>query len=169
MPVNAYKSMVRKKCKEIAFEYLMKKRGTKGSEIMYPAIQMADYLLPNNQLTIEEQRKVFSIRNKMVKISSNFTSRENNTSKCICQQTEDMLHIYKCKYLNSENAEVNYEYIYHGNIEEQKTVLRRFEYNLETRIEYSNMKSEDEEYESDHAIHSSDPLFSELLEFGNGY
>ena len=98
MPINTYKSLVRKKCKEIAFEYLMKKRGTKGSEITYSAIQMADYLLPNNQLTIEQQRKIFSIRNKMVKeISSNFTSRENNTSKCICQQKEDMFHRYTCK------------------------------------------------------------------------
>ena len=81
LPLNTYKSMVRKKCTEIAFEYLMKKRGKKGSEIIYPAIQMADYLLPNNQLTIEEERQVFSIRNKMVKIFSNLTSRENNTSK----------------------------------------------------------------------------------------
>ena len=161
MPINTYKSLVRKKCKEIAFEYLMKKRGSKGSEIRYSAIQMADYLLPNNQLTIEEQRKVFSIRNKMVKIASNFTSRKNNTYKCICEQKEDMLHIYTCRYLNSENAEVNYEYIYHGNVEQQKSVLRRFENNLDKRMEYSNIKSENEE--SDHAIHSSDPLFSELL------
>ena len=79
-----------------------------------------------------------------------------------------MLHIYECKYLNSDNQEVNYEFIYHGNIEEQKSVLRRFEYNLEKRTEYLNMESEKEEDESDHAIHSSDPLFSELLEYGNG-
>ena len=104
----------------------------------------------------------------LLDIPSNFTSRENNTSKCSCQQQEDMLHIYECKYLNSENQEVNYELIYHGNIEEQKSVLRRFEYNLEIRTEYLNMESEKEEHESDHAIHSSDPLYSELLEYGNG-
>ena len=73
-----------------------------------------------------------------------------------------MFHIYTCKYLNSENAEVKYENIYHGNIAEQKSVLRRFENNLEKRNEYCNMKRENEEYESDHAIHISDPLFSVL-------
>jgi tyrosyl-tRNA synthetase len=60
--------MIRKKCREIAHEYLMKKMRIKGSEMNYPAIQRADYLLQNEQLTIEDQRKNFSIRNKMVKI-----------------------------------------------------------------------------------------------------
>ena len=64
----------------------MKKTGTKGLEINCPAIRMADYLLPNNQLKNEDQRKVFSTRNQIVKTSSNLTSRESNTSECICQQ-----------------------------------------------------------------------------------
>ena len=44
-------------CIEIkSFEYLMKKRGKKGIEINYSHLKMAEYLLPNDELTMSEQR-----------------------------------------------------------------------------------------------------------------
>ena len=49
------------------------KRGSKGSEIIYTDLEMADYLHPsNNYLTIDQKRKMFSVRNRMIKIESNF-------------------------------------------------------------------------------------------------
>ena len=83
-----YTQLVKQKCKEGAYKYLMKKRGTKGSEIEYLKLEMADYLLPNNILTIHEQRQIFEIRNKMSDIPSNFCSRDKNRSKCPCRDTE---------------------------------------------------------------------------------
>ena len=91
---NTYNNIVKQKCRESAYKYLMKKRGSKGSEIEYPQIEMAQYLAPNKFLTIDEQRQLFAVRNRMVDIPSNFCTKENNLSKCVCQEKEDMQHIY---------------------------------------------------------------------------
>ena len=68
LPTNQFKKLIRKKCKELALEYLLKKRGSKGKELIYNEIQTAEYLLPNDELNIEEQRTIFSIRNRMINI-----------------------------------------------------------------------------------------------------
>ena len=76
MPITKYNEIVIQKCKESAYKYLMKRRGSKGAEILYPRIQMSEYLLPNDEFNIEKQRILFSIRNRMVNIPSNFVSKE---------------------------------------------------------------------------------------------
>ena len=35
LPNNQFKNIIRKKCKEVALEYLLNKRGSKGKEIIY--------------------------------------------------------------------------------------------------------------------------------------
>ena len=69
-----YKGLVKKKCKEKALEYLISKRRKKGQDIEYKSLKMAEYLLPNEQLSIEEKRNIFEIRNMMTNIPSNFTT-----------------------------------------------------------------------------------------------
>lgn len=53
----------------------MGRRGSKGIEIEYSSLKMADYLLPNDDLTITEQRRIFSIRNRMINIENNFRGK----------------------------------------------------------------------------------------------
>ena len=48
------------------------RRGSKGMEINDPELQMAKYLQPNEELTIEQQRQQFEIKNRMVNIPANF-------------------------------------------------------------------------------------------------
>ena len=86
MSLPRYQSLVRKNCKEKAINYLLMRRGSKGIDIDYPEIQMAEYLKPNEELTIEQQRKQFKIRNRMVDIPANFSAK--NTTKCICNEIE---------------------------------------------------------------------------------
>ena len=162
MSLSRYQSLVRKKCKEKAINYLLMRRGSKGMEIDYPEIQMAEYLQPNEELTIEQQRQQFEIRNRMVNIPANFSAK--NTTKCICNEIENMKHIYNCKYLNKEEPRLEYEKLFNGNISEQKCVSKRFEANMKTRNEYIDKLKE----ESDHVIHDSDPLYSVSVEYGNG-
>ena len=138
MPLYKYKQLVKQKCKESAFNYLMKKRGSKGLEINYPHLEMAAYLLPNSVFTIENQRKLFEIRNKMSDIPSNYCATENNKSKCVCGHSENMKHIYSCNYLNNEETDIRYEKVYSENIFEQNMILRRFENNFEERRKYLN-------------------------------
>jgi hypothetical protein len=161
MTENRYKDIIRTKCSAYALKYLMNKRGSKGSEINFTEIEMAEYLLPNDNLTIEEQRTIFSIRNRMVNdIPANFSSKKENTAKCICGESEDMEHVYNCKYLNIEEPAEEYLKIFSGNTREQRTVLQRFEENLSIR--------EKKKEESSHVILLSDPPSSVLYEIGNG-
>ena len=161
MSESRYKDLIRRKCREYAFKYLMNKRGSKGSEINVTKIRMAEYLLPNNNLTIKEQRTIFSIRNRMVSdIPANFSSSKENTEKCICGEQETMEHVYNCKYLNTEEPDEDFLKIFNGNPKEQRKVQCRFEQNLANRDEQKE--------ESSHAILLSDPPTSNLYEFGNG-
>ena len=131
MHEKRYKEMIRKKCTEFAFKYLISKRGKKGKEIEYRNIEMAQYLLPNNQLNIKEQTKIFEMRNKMTNIPSNFTKKETE-NKCKCGENESMEHIYSCKTLNRKEIETKYENVYRGNVNNLKKIVQRFE---ETMLE----------------------------------
>ena len=97
MTTKKYKEMIKSKCNELAFKYLMNKRGIKGKEIEYRKIQMSQYLLPNAQLEIQDQKKIFEIRNRMTNISENYSKQSQNEMKCICGEQETMRHIYYCK------------------------------------------------------------------------
>ena len=156
-----YTKLVKEKCKESAYIYLMKKRGVKGQEISYQKLEMADYLLPNNEFTIEEQRTLFEVRNKMFDIPSNFCARERNESKCPCGATENMEHVYYCKYLNKKIPETSFDKVYNGNIFEQRQVLTNFEENIEVRRKIKNK-------EFPQAIRC-DPLSSVIVESSNEY
>ena len=79
-------------------------------------------------------------------------------SKCLCEEKENMLHIYTCKYLNSEDPEENYEMLLSGSLKQQKSVLKRFEQHMKKRDE------ESETNEFDHVISCDPPI----VIFGNG-
>ena len=148
--------MIKRKCNELAFEYLMKKTCTKGKEITYNNIQMSQYLLPNNQLEIQDQKKIFEMRNRMTNIPLNYPSKYQQKSNCICGEKETMEHIYICKKLSNIEIKIKYENIYEGNVQNMKIILNRFEQNMNKRKE--NL----------HVIKNCDPPNSVLYEFGNG-
>ena len=111
---------------------------------------MSEYLLPNKELSIEQQRNIFEIRNNMTNIQSNFCSEKENISKCICGKSENMAHIYYCKELNNREPDVKYENINGENIKELKYIQERFRKNL----------IEKEKKENFHEILNCDPLQS---------
>ena len=73
---------------------------------------------------------------------------------------ENMEHVYNCNYLNIEEPIEEYLKIFTGNTKEKRTVLQRFEQNLNTREQIKE--------ESSHVILHSHPPSSILYEFGNG-
>ena len=148
--------MIKTKCNELAFKYLMNKRGAKGKEIEYRKVQMSQYLLPNTQLEIQDQKKIFEIRNRMTNISENFSKQNQNEIKCICGERESMKHIYYCKELNNIEPKVEYENIFEGNTKNMKMILNRFEQNMKKRNEHN------------HVILNCDPPSSVSFEVGNG-
>ena len=46
-----------------AFIYLKEKQGKKGKEIQYSNIEMAEYLLPENKMSISQKQRMFAIQN----------------------------------------------------------------------------------------------------------
>ena len=108
---NKFKDILEKSIDKRALEYLLEKRGSKGEEIKYSCIKMAEYLLPNEDgLSISDQRYIFSIRNRMVPISENFPNIQTENI-CSCGQSETMRHIYMCTNLNIEMEKISYEKI----------------------------------------------------------
>ena len=80
MSKESFRKLLKSKISEISLKYLLNKRSSKGKEIQYARLEMADYLMPyNKKLSIEEKRQLFSIRNRMIDIGNNFGRSE----KCI--------------------------------------------------------------------------------------
>ena len=85
-----------------ALKYLLEQRKIKGKEIEYQKLEMADYLTPlNRKMNIENNRMMFSVRNRMVDIKSNFKEGKMEI-KCLCGQKEIMEHIWNCELVNDE-------------------------------------------------------------------
>ena len=126
-----FTKIIKTKIPEKAFQYLLSKRGSKGKEISYNRLEMAEYLMPSNDiLNIEEKQELFSVRNRMVDIGYNYGKKE----KCVkCNENEDMTHIYNCKYLNMNIKEISFDKIYEGNLFQQIKVFRIFQENMSIR------------------------------------
>ena len=130
MSKNDFKQILKTRIKINALQYLLEKRGSKGKEIIYTKLEMAEYLMPHNkEMNIQQKQNTFAIRNRMVEISDNFGKED----KCICGDKEDMNHIYSCEILNKEEIIISFENIYNGNIFNQRKILTRFEANMKTR------------------------------------
>ena len=157
-----FKRILKEKIKMAALPYLTNKQRSKGGEINYPEIKMADYLSPMCDSTIDVKRDIFKIRNRMANIPNNFSS---NKCECICGYTdENMKYIYSCKLLRSDEAETEYENVYSNNIEKILEVQKRFDENMKKR-ENLLKEIEDKEKLVSHAIQPCDPLY---LVYSNG-
>ena len=104
-----FKSILDGKITEVAFNYLKRKQGSKGKEIEFSELQMAEYLLPWSGLLLEDQRKIFSLRNKMVKIVNNFSSIKQT---CLCGEIENLEHLYICEQFSVNKNEEITPYIF---------------------------------------------------------
>ena len=150
-----------------AFEYLMKKRGSKGLEIEYFGLQMAEYLMPNfENHSIDNKRKIFEIRNRMLPISANFPSSKEDKI-CWCGQNENTKHIYICKYWCNESETTKFEMIYTDDMPQLSKVFKQYEIKLKLREDFKIEYEKNTEERNLHVIDKSDPLFSNV-ESSNG-
>ena len=64
MKRTKFKKLVKEKCIGAAFEYLSEKQsgGKNGKHIRYSCLTMAEYLRPESDFSLEDQREVFAIR-----------------------------------------------------------------------------------------------------------
>ena len=164
---NRLKNILNEKIREAALKYLTNKQGQKGSEIKHLSIQIAEYLAPNSTgLTIEEKQNMFSVINRMERISYNFPNNKE-IENCLCGQLENMEHIYNCQNLNPEKPELEYKYLFVGNLGQQILVYRRFKNNFEVRESLKSEQNAKEKEENSHHEIPCDPLYSHL--YSNGF
>ena len=134
--LNRYRNILKKAITESAFQYLIEKRGSKGQEISYTCLKMADYLMPNSSgLTVSEQRYIFNVRNRMIYLPENFPLKQKTTN-CACGDLEDMRHVYTCTYWNTEKEEIEYDRIFTDNISQLAKVYKRFQQNYQKKEKY---------------------------------
>ena len=160
-----YKRILKDRTKKAAYEYLTGKQRSKGGDIQYSDIQMAEYLSPFCKLTNEIKRDIFAMRNSMTNIPANFSSNKTKFKCYGCQSDENMKHIYKCKELNSEKPESEYENVYTNDVQKIQTVYKRFDDNMKKR-ENLMKELENEEKMVPQVIQSCDPLYS--IVYSNG-
>ena len=140
-----FNNILKSRVRENALLYLKGKQKSKGKEIMYCDIEMAEYLLPsNNTLNIVQKQKLFALRNRIIEISSNFCSSDI-IHACVCGEAENMKHIYICKLLNEgKQPKDEYENIFNGNITMQIEIFRKFETNMRKHEVIKNAMSKPE-------------------------
>ena len=135
-----FKKLVKSRIKENAFKYLLKRRGSKGQGIEYSGLEMSEYLLPHNdKVNLDDKQKMFSLKNGMVQIPSNFGKPEE---KCFCGERENMPHIYSCQMLNEKQPEIPFEKLNNGSISDQNRIYQRFENNMKIRNQIKEMMEE---------------------------
>jgi hypothetical protein len=94
MTKDKFNRILKEKVKESTLKYLL---GKKGTEIEYTTLELDEYLPPfGSNLTVAEQRDLFSFRNRMVDIPNHFP-KVKTEFKCIGGEIENMKHIYNCE------------------------------------------------------------------------
>ena len=88
---------------------------------------MADYLSPNNQLTIDDQKLIFQIRSQ----SNPLPANRGEPEPCVrgCGEVQNNCHIIQCIRLNPENKG-DYNLLINGTLSEMKISLEQWKNNL---------------------------------------
>ena len=136
-----FKRLTKDKSEEKAFYELIhkKEKGSKGSTLKYgQKLQMADYLCPNNQLTVDEQVQIFQIRSHTNPLPSN----RGQVVPCPtgCGETLNNSHILQCVVLNQEE-QASIEKLINGDIYEMKKTLITWNQNIQKIEEITSQDS----------------------------
>ena len=85
-----YKNLLNDRVRKTAFTHLTEKQSSRGGDISYLDLHMAEQLMPNSNIQSNTvKREIFAIRNKMANIPANYSSSKTE-HKCKCGIREDM-------------------------------------------------------------------------------
>ena len=87
MSKRQFINLLNTRIRENALEYLLHKQKSKGKDIPYTNIQMAEYLMPGANISISQKQKMFAVKNRMIEISENFPGRIKKEI-CVCCQKD---------------------------------------------------------------------------------
>ena len=92
---------------------------------------MADYLLPQANISLEDQREIFSIRCRTNPLGANRGIEEYCETQC--GQILNNSHIFQCNILNNNRTDGDIKNILNGYISEKKVMLIVWRENMNRR------------------------------------
>ena len=124
MPENIFKNLVKKNACKTALKYLQTKqsKGDKASSIKYESLELQDYLNPCSNITLEDQRYIFSLRSRMNELRPNFSrNRTLKSEYCVesCGEELDNEHLTWCSTINTKKK-YKYTDLLNGTLREKK-------------------------------------------------
>ena len=119
-----FKKIVKQKCNEAAFKYLMSEKVDKSklANLKYDELKPQDYLM-NNSVSIVDKKFLFKLRNRMLNVGENMGRHLDMCPLCfIAKDTQS--HILKCPIIDihrdfngdTETTEIRYEDIFSNNV-----------------------------------------------------
>ena len=142
MKKSLFKNIVKTKCADIAFYDLIgrHKKGSKGAGINYSCLEMADYLLPQSNISLEDQREIFAIRCRTNPLGANRGIEEFCETQC--GQILNNSHIFECNILNQNRKVLDIKKILNGYISEKKEMLIVWKQNMKRRESFLRIQSD---------------------------
>ena len=136
MKTTIFKKLVKDKCIQAALHYLKEKqkKGSKGRDISYTSLGMADYLLPQANMSIGDQRELFSIRCRTNIMGANRGIIEYCETEC--GEILNNSHIFQCVELNIGEQKYEIDKVLNGFIAEKKEHLKIWRENMKKRQVY---------------------------------
>ena len=129
MTRKCFRKLTKAKILEAAFLELKRKqeKGSKGRTIRYgKSLAMADYLCPNNQLSVQDQRDAFRIRSR----TNPLPVYRGNPQLCLCAENKENYHILQCDITNP-GMKIDLEVLSNGSLLEMKTTLLQWRESME--------------------------------------
>ena len=87
---------------------------------------MADYLCPNNHLSVQDQRDIFQIRSRTNPLPAN----KGNPMLCMCGEEQENNHILQCDITNP-GKKIQLDVLINGSLLEMKTTLPQWRESIE--------------------------------------
>ena len=111
-------------------------KGEKGSLIKYNKIELQDYLNPCANISLDDQKLLFSLRCEMNYLKSNFKrNKQISPEYCIneCKRELDNSHLTWCEKINKEE-DFRFIHLLKGTLEEKIGTLNQIKLNGLVRL-----------------------------------
>ena len=117
---QSFKTMVKKKAREISFTKFMTKKMTlsKLADTMYTSLEIQSYL-KSDKFSVYEARMVFSFRTRMAPFRNNFKNLKETICHLCSTHTDDQKALAQCPIIIKHFGTVNISQIFSSNISKE--------------------------------------------------
>ena len=135
-----FRKITKNACEIKAFFELRQRQenGNKGRNLLYEdKFQMPDYLCPNDQCSVEDQRILFQIRSRTNPIPARGSPHLCSTG---CGEFFENSHVLTCEVLKQE-SKFDLNSLINGSLNEMRTCLKQWKENLKNIEAIDSMDS----------------------------